>query len=130
METLGGFWAVFATGTAVAAWVNFGSPRVSYGGYQIGLAFYKVILQGWGPVTELKVARDRLVGIAFGLVVFGILEHFLWPVRASDRRQQRFADVLRCPRRARAPQRPGAHRVRAGIASSDDTRRRISAASG
>lgn len=95
VETLGGFWAVFATGTALAAWVNFGSPRLSYGGYQIGLAFYKVILQGWGPVTSLTVARDRLVGIAFGLVVFGILEHFLWPVRASDRRQQRFADVVR-----------------------------------
>jgi len=95
VETLGGFWAVFAGGTALAAWVNFGSPRVSYGGYQIGLAFYKVILQGWGPVTALTVARDRLVGIAFGLVVFGILEHFLWPVRASDRRQQRFADALR-----------------------------------
>jgi multidrug resistance protein MdtO len=95
VETLGGFWAVFAAGTAVAAWVNFGSPRVSYGGYQIGLAFYKVILQGWGPVTELKVARDRLVGVAFGLVVFGLLEHYLWPVRASDRRQQHFADVLR-----------------------------------
>ena len=95
VETLGGFWAVFATGTALAAWVNFGSPRVSYGGYQIGLAFYKVILQGWGPVTSLTVARDRLVGIAFGLVVFGTLEHFLWPVRASDRRRQRFVDVLR-----------------------------------
>jgi len=95
METLGGFWAVFATGTALAAWVNFGSPRVSYGGYQVGLAFYKVILQGFGPVTELTVARDRLVGIAFGLVVFGVLEHYLWPVRASDRRRQRFADVLR-----------------------------------
>jgi multidrug resistance protein MdtO len=94
VETLGGFWAVFAAGTAVAAWVNFGSPRVSYGGYQVGLAFYKVVLQGWGPVTELTVARDRLVGIAFGLLVIGVLEHFLWPVRASERRRQRFADAL------------------------------------
>lgn len=95
VETLAGFWGVFATGTAVAAWVNFGSPRVSYGGYQVGLAFYKVVLQGWGPVTELTVARDRLIGVAFGLVVYGILERVLWPVRAKDRRQQRFADVLR-----------------------------------
>jgi multidrug resistance protein MdtO len=94
VETIAGFWAVFAAGTAVSAWVTFGSPRVFYGGYQSGLAFYKVILQGWGPVTALTVARDRLVGIAFGLVVFGLLEHFLWPVRASDRRQERFADVL------------------------------------
>ncbi len=124
VETLGGFWAVFATGTAVAAWVNFGSPRVSYGGYQIGLAFYKVILQGWGPVTELTVARDRLVGIAFGLVVFGILEHVLWPVRASDRRQQRFADVLRslaALARLGARDRAGAGRDR----ELDDMRRRI-----
>jgi multidrug resistance protein MdtO len=94
-NTLAGFWGVFAAGTAVAAWVNFGSPRVSYGGYQVGLAFYKVVLQGWGPVTELTVARDRLVGVAFGLVVYGILEHLLWPVRAVDLRQQRFASVLR-----------------------------------
>jgi plasmid stabilization system protein ParE len=41
------------------------------------------------------VARDRIVGIAFGLLVFGILERLLWPVRADERRQQRFADVLR-----------------------------------
>src|SRR5262245_30711151 len=95
VETLAGFWGVFAAGTAVAAWVNFGSPRVSYGGYQVGLAFYKVILQGWGPVTSLTVARDRLVGIALGLMVYGLLEHLLWPVRASDRRQQRFAAALR-----------------------------------
>jgi multidrug resistance protein MdtO len=124
VETLGGFWAVFAPGTAVAAWVNFGSPRVSYGGYQIGLAFYKVVLQGWGPVTELTVARDRLIGIAFGLVVFGILEHVLWPVRASDRRQRRFADALRslaALARLGARDRPGAGRD----GELDDMRHRI-----
>jgi len=33
--------------TAVVAWVNFGTPRISYGGYQIGLAFYKAVLQGF-----------------------------------------------------------------------------------
>jgi uncharacterized membrane protein YccC len=124
VETLGGFWGVFAAGTAVAAWVNFGSPRVSYGGYQVGLAFWKVVLQGWGPVTELTVARDRVVGVAFGLVVYGILEHVLWPVRASDRRQQRFADVLRsfaALARLGARDRPGAGRDR----ELDDMRRRI-----
>ena len=95
VETLGGFWVVFATGTAVAAWVNFGSPRVSYGGYQVGLAFYKILLQGWGPVTALTVARDRIVGVALGLLVFGVLERVLWPVSASERRERRFVDVLR-----------------------------------
>jgi multidrug resistance protein MdtO len=127
VETLGGFWAVFAAGTVVAAWVNFGSPRVSYGGYQIGLAFYKVILQGWGPVTELKVARDRLVGVAFGLVIFGLLEHYLWPVRASDRRQQHFADVLRSL--AKLARLGGRERSDAGPDPElDDLRRRIAQA--
>ena len=64
-----------ATGTAVAAWINFGSPRISYGGYQTGLAFYKATLQGFGHRGE----RDRRS-------------------RSTDRRRLR-ADRVR-PRRA------------------------------
>jgi multidrug resistance protein MdtO len=95
IEGLGGFWLVFATGTAVAAWINFGSPRISYGGYQTGLAFYKATLQSLGPAMSATVIRDRLIGVAFGLIVFGIVEHVLWPVRAADRMHARLADVLR-----------------------------------
>ena len=69
IETIGGFWLVFGAGTAVAAWVNFGTPRISYGGYQIGLAFYKAILQDFGPATSATVVRDRLIGVFFGLIV-------------------------------------------------------------
>src|SRR4029434_7974573 len=83
LDSLGGFWIPFSAGTAVAAYVNFGSPRISYCGYQMGLAFYKGVLQGYGPVTELRVARNRLVGIALGLVVFGIIDTQLWAVRAG-----------------------------------------------
>jgi multidrug resistance protein MdtO len=95
VDGLGGFWLVFATGTAVAAWINFGSPRISYGGYQTGLAFYKATLQSLGPAISATVVRDRLIGVAFGLIVFGVVEHFLWPVRAADRMHARLADVLR-----------------------------------
>jgi len=95
IDRLGGFWLVFATGTAVAAWINFGSPRISYGGYQTGLAFYKATLQNLGPPASATVVRDRLIGVAFGLIVFGIVEHVLWPVRASDRMHARLADVFR-----------------------------------
>src|SRR5262245_62120224 len=95
VDGLGGFWLVFATGTAVAAWINFGSPRIAYGGYQTGLAFYKATLQNFGPAMSATVVRDRLIGIAFGLIVFGAVEHFLWPVRAADRMRARLADVLR-----------------------------------
>ena len=95
VEGLGGFWLVFAAGTAVAAWINFGSPRISYGGYQTGLAFYKATLQDLGPAVSATVVRDRLIGVAFGLVVFGVVEHLLWPVRAADRMHARLADVFR-----------------------------------
>jgi multidrug resistance protein MdtO len=95
IDGLGGFWLVFASGTAVAAWINFGSPRISYGGYQTGLAFYKATLQSLGPAVSATVVRDRLIGVAFGLIVFGLLEHVLWPVRAADRMHARLADVFR-----------------------------------
>ena len=94
IETIGGFWLVFGAGTAVAAWVNFGTPRISYGGYQIGLAFYKAILQDFGPATSATVVRDRLIGVFFGLIVFGIVEHLLWPVRARDALRARLAELM------------------------------------
>jgi uncharacterized membrane protein YccC len=95
VETIGGFWLVFGAGTAVAAWVNFGTPRISYGGYQIGLAFYKAVLQGFGPALSATVIRDRLIGVFFGLLVFGAVEHLLWPVRAQDALRARGAEMLR-----------------------------------
>jgi multidrug resistance protein MdtO len=95
IDGVGGFWLVFASGTAVAAWINFGSPRISYGGYQTGLAFYKATLQHLGASVSATVVRDRLIGVAFGLIVFGIVEHLLWPIRAADRMHARLADVFR-----------------------------------
>ena len=94
IETIGGFWLVFGAGTAVAAWVNFGTPRISYGGYQIGLAFYKAVLQDFGPASSATVIRDRLIGVFFGLLVFGAVEHLLWPVRAQDALRARLTELL------------------------------------
>jgi multidrug resistance protein MdtO len=94
VESIGGFWLVFGAGTAIAAWVNFGTPRISYAGYQTGLAFYKATLQGFGPAISATVVRDRLIGVFFGLIVFGIVEHVLWPVRAIDALRARIADTL------------------------------------
>jgi multidrug resistance protein MdtO len=94
METIGGFWLVFGAGTAVAAWATFGTPRIFYGGYQTGLAFYKAILQDFGPALSATVVRDRLIGVFFGLLVFGAVEHLLWPVRAQDALRARLAEIL------------------------------------
>ena len=94
VDGLDGFWLVFATGTAVAAWIKLGSPRISYGGYQTGLAFYKATLQNLGPAVSATVVRDRLIGVAFGLIVFGVVEHVLWPIRAADRMHEGLAERL------------------------------------
>jgi uncharacterized membrane protein YccC len=94
---LGGFWLVLGAGTAVAAWVNFSTPLLSYGGYQIGLAFYKAILQDFGPALSALVVRDCLIGVFFSLMVFGIVEHALWPVRAQDALRARLAELARTP---------------------------------
>ena len=93
VEGIGGFWLVFGAGTAVAAWVTFGTPRIFYSGVQIGLAFYKAVLQGFPAVSAL-VVRDRLFGVFLGLAVFGIVEHVLWPVRAADALRARLAQML------------------------------------
>src|SRR5262249_32780089 len=58
-------------------------------------AFYKATLEGCGPAVSARVGRDRLIGVALGLIVFGVIEHALWPVRAADRMHARLADVLR-----------------------------------
>jgi len=95
LDSLGGFWLPFGAVTALAGYVTFGSPRVSYCGFQIGLAFYKCVLQTYGTYTELRVVRDRLVGVALGLVVFGVINNRLWPVTALGTLREKLASVLR-----------------------------------
>jgi multidrug resistance protein MdtO len=48
MTDLGDLFLLLAPVTFLAAWVGYGSERISYGGLQIGLAFYLVVLQGYG----------------------------------------------------------------------------------
>lgn len=95
LDSLGGFWLPFGAAMALAAYVNFGSVRISYIGVQICLAFSKCTLQTYGTYTELKVASDRLIGIAFGLLVFGVINSRLWPVSALETMRTKLADVFR-----------------------------------
>ncbi len=95
LDSLGGFWFPFAAVTALAAYVHFGGPSISYCGFQIGLAFFKCALQSYGTYTELRVVRDRFVGIALGLIVFGVINSRLWPVSALETMRAKLADVLR-----------------------------------
>jgi multidrug resistance protein MdtO len=95
LDSLGAFWFPFGAATALAAYVHFGSPRISYCGYQIGVAFYKCALQNYGTYTELRVVRDRFVGIVLGLIVFEFINTQLWPVNALEIMRGKLAYILR-----------------------------------
>jgi multidrug resistance protein MdtO len=94
LDSIGGFWFPFAAVTGLAAYVTVGGPSLSYAGYQIGLAFYKCVLQSYGPYTELRVVRDRLIGILLGLAVFELINDRLWPVKASESIHSKLASAL------------------------------------
>jgi multidrug resistance protein MdtO len=84
MTDLGDLLLLLAPVTLLAAWVAYGSERIAYAGLQIGLAFYLVVLQGYGPTIDMYTARDRTIGILFGnLVIFAVFTT-IWPVSVTN----------------------------------------------
>ena len=67
LDSITGFAVLFVTVTGIAAWFLTSSPRLSYFGAQLGLAFYLIQLRGPSPQTNLALARDNLMGILLGL---------------------------------------------------------------
>ncbi len=79
METIASLVVVVAGASTIAGWVAAGSERISYAGLQIAFAFFYSVFQGFAPDTDLDNVRDRVVGILFGLVVTGLVFHYIWP---------------------------------------------------
>ena len=84
MTNLGDLLLLLAPVTLLAAWVGYGSERISYAGLQIGLAFYLVVLQGYGPTIDMYTARDRTIGILFGNIVIFVIFTTIWPVSVAN----------------------------------------------
>ena len=84
MTDLGDLFLLLAPVTLLAAWVGYGSERISYAGWQIGLAFYLVVLQGYGPTIDMYTARDRTIGILFGNIVVFVIFTTIWPVSVAN----------------------------------------------
>jgi multidrug resistance protein MdtO len=84
MTDLGDLFLLLAPITLLAAWVGYGSERISYAGWQIGLAFYLVVLQGYGPTIDMYTARDRTIGILFGNIVVFVIFTTIWPVSVAN----------------------------------------------
>jgi multidrug resistance protein MdtO len=84
-----------AAGTAIAAWVELGSARISYAGVQIALAFFMCVIQGFAPYWRFDTIRDRLVGILLGNVVITLVFFYVWPVDALSALRRNLAAALR-----------------------------------
>jgi multidrug resistance protein MdtO len=94
MTDLGDLLLLLAPVTLLAAWVASGSERVAYAGLQIGLAFYLVVLQGYGPTIDMYTARDRTIGILFGNIVVFVIFTTIWPVSVANVVRTNLANAL------------------------------------
>jgi multidrug resistance protein MdtO len=84
MTDLGDLLVVIAVVTFLAGWVSTGSERIAYAGWQIAIAFFLAVLQGYGPTLDMQTARDRILGILVGDAVVFVIFTTIWPARVAD----------------------------------------------
>jgi uncharacterized membrane protein YccC len=94
-ETLGTFLLIVFCVHGLAAWIAFGSERISYVGLQIALAFDLGFLQGYGPPTNIDPLRDRFIGIVLGIGIITIVFSLVWPESADSSARERLGACLR-----------------------------------
>src|SRR6476619_5629615 len=94
LDSIGGFTLLFIAVTIVAAWLATSSPRLSYFGVQLALAFYVINLQEFRVQTSLTVARDRVVGILLGLFMMWLVFDQLWGAPAVVEMKNVFVSLL------------------------------------
>jgi multidrug resistance protein MdtO len=73
IDSVFGFALFFAAVTAIAAWFATASPRLSFFGVQMALAFYFVNLTEFQIQTDLTIARDRVIGALLGILAMGFI---------------------------------------------------------
>jgi multidrug resistance protein MdtO len=94
-ETLGMYLFIVFCLHALAAWVAFGSERISYMGLQIALTFDLGVLSEYGPPTKIDPIRDRFIGIILGIIIISIVFSLLWPEDARAFLRQKLVACLR-----------------------------------
>ncbi len=87
VDEITGFVLLFAVVTAISAWIATSTPRLSYLGVQMALAFYLINLQEFHFQYSLAVARDRVCGILLGLMCMWLIFDRLWVRNALQEMQ-------------------------------------------
>jgi multidrug resistance protein MdtO len=91
IDSIVGFALLFAIVTAISGWISTATPRLSYLGVQLALAFYVINVQEFTIQTSLAVARDRVFGVLLGLMCMWLFYDRLWTRNALDEMQKAFA---------------------------------------
>jgi multidrug resistance protein MdtO len=95
LDSISGFTLLFVAVTIVAAWIATSSPRLSYFGVQVAVAFDLINLQEFKFQTSLAVARDRVLGILLGLVMMWLVFDQLWGASAGVEMKRTFISIRR-----------------------------------
>jgi multidrug resistance protein MdtO len=95
VNSIVGFTLVFAIVTAISAWIATATPRLSYLGVQLALAWYLINLQEFTIQSSLAIARDRVVGVLLGLMCMWLVFDHLWVKDALQEMQSAFSRTLR-----------------------------------
>jgi len=96
LDSITAFTVFFVLVTALAAWFMTSSPRLSFFGLQLGAVFYVInINQKFARETSLTVARDRVAGVALGLLMMWLIFDQLWSAPASVAMRKAFISTLR-----------------------------------
>lgn len=95
LDSIAGFTLLFLTVTIPAAWVVTSSPRLSYFGVQVIIAFYLINFSEFKVQVSLVPARDRVVGILLGLFMMWLIFDHLWSVPTAVAMRSTFISNLR-----------------------------------
>jgi multidrug resistance protein MdtO len=83
MDSITSFVVLVGLICLISAWIS-RSPRIGYVGVQIAFAFFLTNLVGFGAAGQIAPARDRVIGIALGVLVMWFVFDQIWPTRPSD----------------------------------------------
>jgi multidrug resistance protein MdtO len=95
LDSIAGFTVLFVIVTVLASWFMTSSPRLSFFGMQLALAFYFINLQEFAAQTSLSIARDRVFGILLGLFMMWLAFDQLWGAPAAVEMRRAFISNLR-----------------------------------
>ena len=94
-ETLGMYLVSVFFLHGLAAWIAFGSERISYMGLQIALTFDLGVLKDYGPAKEADPIRDRFIGIVLGILIISTVFSLVWPEDARSAVRPKLVACLR-----------------------------------